>query len=232
MPRPHTFCRVCKKHYLVNEMVSSKRYGPGCQSLCRPCGADYARNYRQKNKSKLVEKAKQKYEENRDKILAQKREYGIRTRGKRTAYMKEYTEKNAEVLSAKRLARERKRRTEDPLFVFKKRISSRIKKSFVAKGFKKSKKTFEMLGIDKPGLIEYFLRTQNINIMDSNHLQGMVLDHICPLDQAKNEDELIKLSHHSNLQIITTKENRDKWSHKTPEAEASCLRLLGRGWEF
>jgi 5-methylcytosine-specific restriction endonuclease McrA len=231
MPRPHTFCRVCKKHYLVSEMVSGKKYGPGYQSLCRPCGADYARNYRQKNKLKVAEKAKQKYDKDRDRILAQKREYGIRTRGKRSAYMKEYADKNADILSEKRLARERKRRIEDPLFVFKKRISSRIRKSFVAKGFKKSRKTFEILGIDKPGLVEYFLRLQNINILDSSSLLGMVVDHICPLQQAKNEDELVKLSHHSNLQIMTIKENRDKWNHKTPEAEANCLRLLGRGWE-
>jgi hypothetical protein len=38
-----------------------------------------------------------------------------------------------------------------------------------------------------------------------------VIDHIVPLATANTENEVIKLSHYSNLQPLWETENRDKW---------------------
>jgi hypothetical protein len=56
------------------------------------------------------------------------------------------------------------------------------------------------------------------------------LDHICPLSQAKTEEEFFKLWHYSNLQWLTPSQNRSKGAKRTPEGEALCLALLGRPW--
>jgi hypothetical protein len=38
---------------------------------------------------------------------------------------------------------------------------------------------------------------------------GWDIDHIIPLSSAKNEEDIIKLSHYSNLQPLCSKVNRD-----------------------
>lgn len=56
------------------------------------------------------------------------------------------------------------------------------------------------------------------------------LDHICPLAQAQDEEELYKLCHYSNIKWLGSKANSSKGDSWTPEGAAMCLRLLGREW--
>ena len=41
------------------------------------------------------------------------------------------------------------------------------------------------------------------------------IDHIIPLSSAKNEDELIKLNHYTNMRPLCSKENLDKSDNLT-----------------
>jgi len=55
-------------------------------------------------------------------------------------------------------------------------------------------------------------------------------DHICPLAQAQNEEELRKLQHHTNFRWMKHKENMAKSDCWTPDGAQKCRELLGREW--
>jgi len=57
-----------------------------------------------------------------------------------------------------------------------------------------------------------------------------VLDHICPVSQAQDESEAIRLCHHTNLQWLTASENRLKSDRPVPQALEKCRELLNREW--
>lgn len=60
--------------------------------------------------------------------------------------------------------------------------------------------------------------------------EGAHLDHICPISQAKSEEEVFLLWKKENLRWLDAKENLSKNRFKTPEAETKCRELLGREW--
>ena len=55
-------------------------------------------------------------------------------------------------------------------------------------------------------------------------------DHICPLAQAQNEEELKKLMHHTNFRWMKHKENMRKSDNRTLEGEEICKKLQNREW--
>ena len=48
---------------------------------------------------------------------------------------------------------------------------------------------------------------------------GWDIDHIIPISSAKNEDELLKLNHYSNLQPLCSKVNRNLKINKIYEMD-------------
>jgi hypothetical protein len=228
---PKTFCNRCKLNKTLEEMVYSSVYGAGYKFLCKSCDAKDTKERRNKDKEKEKKSQKRSYEKHKEKILKHKKEvYYPKVKTQRSEYNKKYLNENKEELNRKNTIRQRERRKRDPFVRLRVNIAHRIRNSLKSKGLTKSKRTWEILGTDKKGLTEYFMNTQKINILNAEEIQNKELDHICPLAQAQNEDELIKLNHYTNLQLISRKENRDKWHRKTSEAEEKCHLLLGRDW--
>jgi hypothetical protein len=82
-------------------------------------------------------------------------------------------------------------------------------------GYYKSTKTTNILGCD----VEYFKRYleskfeqwmnwENYGKYNGELNYGWDIDHIIPISSAKNEEELIKLNHYTNLQPLCSKNNR------------------------
>jgi hypothetical protein len=63
-------------------------------------------------------------------------------------------------------------------------------------------------------------------------MKGLQLDHIVPLRQARDVDEVISLWHYTNLRVVTARENHDKFDGITKEAADLCLVLLRRECDF
>jgi hypothetical protein len=144
------------------------------------------RNYINENKESLSINKKKWREENKDKIKLQKQEY-----------------------------RKKKKET-DPIYVLHQLISSVIRKSFNYSGFKKSSRTHEIIGISFEEFKLYlesnfkdWMNWDNRGLYNGELNYGWDIDHIIPISSAKNENDIIRLNHYSNLQPLCSKINRD-----------------------
>jgi hypothetical protein len=110
----------------------------------------------------------------------------------------------------------RDRRKNDPLYAMKGSLSALLIIAFKNKNYKKNTKTIETLGCDmyffKSYIEERFepwMNWDNRGKYNGEFNYGWDIDHIIPLCTANTEDEIIKLSHYTNLQPLCSKINRD-----------------------
>lgn len=128
---------------------------------------------------------------------------------KRIAVAK-YIKNNKEKVNKFRRENARKRREEDSTFKFKENVKCLIYNSFISnnKGFKKAKRTEEILGCTIEFFTKYILNLcpPNVTLKDFGRF-GYHIDHIIPISSAKTEEDVIKLNHYTNLQPLWCTEN-------------------------
>lgn len=96
-----------------------------------------------------------------------------------------------------------------PLHAMKARVRRRI--THILKGTSKSMTSEQMLGCDWQELKSH-IEQQFRDGMDWDNIGEWEVDHIVPLSSAKTIEDVIRLSHHTNLQPLWTYENRVKGS--------------------
>ena len=121
----------------------------------------------------------------------------------------------------------RKRYHSDPLYNMLRRLRSRTKLAFKAKGWKKDSSTQKMLGCDWETL-KIHMESQFKDGMLWDNMGEWEIDHIIPLSTAQTEDELKKLSHYTNLQPLWAGPNRTKSNKVLKEHYDLHYKLLGR----
>lgn len=68
-------CSKCQEELTIDMFVLHSTSKDGYNNICKKCQSQYNKEYREKNKKSLREKAKKRRDENRDAINAKKREY-------------------------------------------------------------------------------------------------------------------------------------------------------------
>lgn len=68
-------CSKCKEELPIDMFVLHSTSKDGYNNICKKCQSQYNKEYKEKNKDSIREKAKKKRDENRDVINAKKREY-------------------------------------------------------------------------------------------------------------------------------------------------------------
>jgi hypothetical protein len=89
-------------------------------------------------------------------------------------------------------------------------------------GSRKRNNTLAILGAEPQAILDY---------LGGDAPDGFHIDHICPLSQAKTEEELYKLGHYTNLQYLSPEENMQKGNRYTEQGNQKCIELLGRPWD-
>jgi hypothetical protein len=149
-------------------------------------------------------------------------------------YNKEYKKNNPDYghklhQANKRIRKDKvnQRKKNDPLYALQWRVRTLIYVQVVRDGkYSKKTGTFQMVGCSIEELFNH------LGIKTKEDLKNKHIDHICPISQAQNEEELIKLQHYTNLRIIPSKDNLIKNNLKTLEGEVLCRSLLGREWMY
>lgn len=109
-----------------------------------------------------------------------------------------------------------RRRKEDPLFRFSLNIRALTRNSLSSKGFsKEGTLTTEILGCTVPESREHIEKQFKEGMTWENH-GAWEIDHIVPVSMGENREEIILLSHHSNLQPLWRKENAEKFNKLIP----------------
>jgi hypothetical protein len=134
-------------------------------------------------------------------------------------YWKGYYNKNKNLILAKHKEKQplineyhKIRRNTDPIFKLKGSIRNLIKDSFLRqhkKGWIKSKHSEEILGCTLEEFIHHLQSKFTEGMTLENHGKWEI-DHIIPLASAKNEKDVYKLNHYTNLQPLWKEDNRSK----------------------
>lgn len=233
-------CKKCLVEKNIDLFNKDKYNKDGLSIYCRDCEIERKKQYRIKNKDIVNEKAKlyrknnpEKYKESVEKYLKKNPHMSSKERMKK--YMendeikKKYREKqkenyqknldkyreNRKEYYKKNKERERKKNDEwrknklktDGFFRMKRRLRERIRDYM--KGLIISQKTKDIIGIDYESFKTYISDKFTDGMTWENY--GLWhLDHIIPLCEAKNEEELYKLNHYTNLQPLWAEENIKK----------------------
>lgn len=104
----------------------------------------------------------------------------------------------------------RKRRLSDPLFKLSGNMRNLIKNSFNREYTEKSKKTIEIIGINFNEFKKYIENQFTSEMNWGNYGAYWEIDHIYPISLAKNEEDIIRLNHYTNLRPLYKADNRSK----------------------
>lgn len=194
----------------------------------------YSKKYYNNNKDKIIESNTIYYENNKDHILELKKEYhsknkdniclskkekyntDVEYKSSKLEYNKKYYKDNKEWILLKNVSYKRNKINTDELYKISHYIRGVVNSMFYRKySFKKNKRTEDILGCtyDEFKLyieskFEPWMTWENRGLYNGELNYGWDIDHIIPLSNAKNEEELIKLSNYKNLQPLCSYINR------------------------
>ena len=176
---------------------------------------EYRHNYYIKNKERLRKQQKEYhkkwYAKNKEEKQRKNNVWLENNKEKRKEYLEIYEKENHDRILKRKLERRKKRKETDIIFKLKEQVRDTIKKSF--RGILKGKrgKTKEILGCDLDFFIDYLLETYKNNYgVDYDNKEKVHIDHIIPLATAKTKEDVIKLCHYTNLQLLKAKDNLSK----------------------
>lgn len=206
---------VKAKNKIVRQSIEYKAYQIKYQSSDKY--KNYLKKYRKKNKKYLdsqkkyrqTEEYKEAYRKNRKKYRqtekyknAQKK-YQLSDKGK--VAQKKYRKLNENYRSYVRKYRK------GTLAKLSMNLRTRLKTYMKIKNLRKSKATFEYIGCSPQELKTYIENKFKLGMSwDNWGFKGWHIDHIIPLSSAKNEDEIKKLYHYTNLQPLWATDNFKK----------------------
>lgn len=195
-------CNICNIEKDI-EQFSSKKDKNGkyyMHHYCKECEKEINKKYY--NKEKIKQKNKLYRQKNKEKIKKYyNNEYLKKWRKEHQEKLKQYSKNNLQQIKS------------DPLKMFKRQARDAIRNGFRRKGFSKTTKTEKLLGCDYNLFINHLLETFKLNYgYDYDWKEPIHIDHIIPLKNAKTEQEVIELSHYTNLQLLKVQDNLQKGS--------------------
>lgn len=196
-------CSKCKRELPYNMFCKCKTYKDGYDHWCKEC----KREQYVQNKEKRL-KYQKDYHKNHPEV---NKKFEKKHKERLTKYRKDYFSKNKEkILSYNKKYVENRIKTDD-FFKFKQTVRSSIYQSFRRGNGTKKCSTREILGCE----FEEF-RTHLNNTFFNNYgyeydgKEDVHIDHIIPLATAKTEEDVKRLCHYTNLQLLKASDNLKK----------------------
>lgn len=226
-------CKRCalklqKEFYENNEekLKHKKEYFKNWRENNKEKKSQTDKEYREKNKEKIKEGRKKHYINNVEKIKTKQKEYIENNKQKIKQRRHEFYLKNKEkILQINKIYRQEhknqlrehikeynyNKRHKNSLYRLKCQTRKNIWASFNKKGYLKSKSTEKILGCTLDYFYSYLLETYRKNYnKEWDEIEKVDIDHIVPLDTAKTEEDVIKLCHYTNLQLLKHIDNIKK----------------------
>ena len=203
-------CSKCGRELPLDSFYKNKSKKYGVEGECKDCSKARVKEYYEQNKEKISIRTKEYQEKNKEQIKLDKKEYYEKNKEKLSLQKKEYYKTNKEAEIKKVTEYRKKRLKEDKFFAFTNRVRNLIRISISKKGYTKKSKTSEIVGCTFEQLKEHLENTWYNNYGTPYNGEPVHIDHIIPLSSAKNEEDVIKLCHYTNLQYLKTEDNMKK----------------------
>lgn len=216
-------CRICGEEKTLNQFYF-RRDTNNYRSECSLCCNKRGRENRINNLDKYKERSRIYKNTHRDEILNKKQLYRIRNRELLREKARKYYHENKEAISERRkLHRDKSNETArryasykkktDKVYLLKCQIRHLLVVSFTRKNYVKNSHLEEIVGMNINELVKYLLQTFKTNYGYAwDGVEPIHIDHIKPLKYAKTEEEVTKLCHYTNLQLLKAEDNLRKGS--------------------
>lgn len=205
-------CRKCLIEKTANSFGNTKQNKDGLKSYCKECIRIDSKEYVKRNPEKRKNTLEMYYENNREKELDRLRLYKIKNPKKRKETYKKYYENNKDLINKKQYQINKRKYNQDITYRIKHNLRERIK-DYLRKTKSVNQNTFSIVGCTPIQLKEHLESMFSDGMNWENYgFYGWHIDHIIPLSSAKNEEELKKLCHYTNLQPLWCKDNLSKGS--------------------
>lgn len=209
-------------HKPIDSFGKRKKSKDGYYGVCKECRYSDTKNWR-KNKvysdEHIINEKERKskyYSDNREEILKRSKEYRENNKDRAKDYKKNYYNKNREKLIEYSSNYHLNKLKNNDFYKFQCNIKCLIRNSIKCKGYKKKTKTTNILGcsiedfrIYLESKFESWMNWENYGKYNGEFNIGWDIDHIIPISDAKNEEDIIRLNHYTNLQPLCSHINRN-----------------------
>lgn len=212
-------CKLCKIEKELEDFYKGNAKCKSCyiQKVKNNTNANrdkrrtYSKKWREENSEKCYQLGKKWREENKEYITLSKKEYYLNNKEKIDSYQLNYRIENKE----KSNEYYKNRKLNNPLYKLTCNIRTVICGCFKRNSHKKKSKTQEILGCSFDDLkahleskFEPWMNWSNHGLYNGELNYGWDIDHIVSIHLAKNQEEVIRLNHYTNLQPLCSYINR------------------------
>lgn len=214
-------CSKCGVEKPIDEFYKDKHRKDGVRADCKSCVCKRQKKYGDNHKEERKEYNKEYNEThkeelklyretNKEEISEYAKEYNITHRVEKAKnYNKYYNNNKAKIREYEKI-----RRQTNILCRSSKSLRCLVAAAFRNMGFEKNSRTHKILGELYDICTDYLILTGFANYDDftiEDFLAGKYhIDHIIPLSTAKTIEDVIRLNHISNLQLLTAADNLSK----------------------
>jgi hypothetical protein len=172
----------------------------------------YKQIYREKNKEQIKLYNKEYHIANKEKT----KQYKLVNNDKIKEQNKEYRKNNKEKIKEYNKLYINNRYKTDIVFKLKMKMQTSIRQALKYKKHKKTSRTNDILGCSYDELKQYleskwetWMNWDNYGLYNGELNYGWDIDHIIPISNGISNEDIIRLSHFTNLQPLCSKVNRD-----------------------
>lgn len=159
--------------------------------------------WRSKNREHYRKKQNEHYHKNKEKHKEWHKKWRDSHKEQVKESNKRYREENKEKINQSHI----ERLHNDSTYKMKEQTRNMIRYVFRSKSHHKTSHTVEILGCGLDFFCQYLLDTWEKNYGEPWNGEPYHIDHIIPLATAKTEEDVLRLCHYTNLQMLTPHDN-------------------------
>lgn len=223
-------CSKCCEIKTYSEFHKQKGRKDGYRSHCKSCVKNKSENYYEDKKGKILLGKKDYYTKNHVLIKEKRKEYVVnnfekakttthnsyhKNKTKYRGVQKNYRVNNKEKIRIIQNKIAKNKYLSDPTYKLKCRIKNALYYALKNTLSVKKNRTHEILGCSYKDLkqhletkFEPWMNWENHGKYNGSEGYGWDIDHIIPISSAKTEEDVIRLSHYTNLQPLCSYINR------------------------